>query len=448
MAAQINSFRLLMRNTLQKRKKCRTGMASRTAASALSDLKNAAPAVPATRTRASTIEILNPGKNCSFEDVCMSDPLKNPAVVYFIMYRFENNRSGIWHKAAISVCPEIKEPSRRFRGELPMLRTGLLQNTVLTIMTVAVLFVCPPAEAEEQLYQYGRFAAGAKVYLFADKVNLRAAPSTSGRVVGNLPVGTELQTLADPDGEHFMAGFSAPWYRVQSVAQPAVQGYVWGGLLSPASINFDDSGKRLTLVSGITGFGEFNFAGECRVISEGQVIAKAPFKWIATLMGEEKNYGYNVRIDELPWKGTQDIRKVFQISCGYDACGYTRGNILFFWTGREIVTGPTAEEVSEAGVFHVESVFVFPGDEGLGEKSLLLRTTSGEEADIENGVAASAKKVETLYTWNGKAWEAGKPVETALPAVPSGQENDEAVKSDKDGNEDGENADEADDTKN
>ena len=92
MAAQINSFRLLMRNTLQKRKKCRTGMASRTAASALSDLKNAAPAVPATRTRASTIEILNPGKNCSFEDVCMSGPLKNPAVVYFIMYRFESNR--------------------------------------------------------------------------------------------------------------------------------------------------------------------------------------------------------------------------------------------------------------------------------------------------------------------------------------------------------------------
>ena len=91
---------------------------------------------------------------------------------------------------------------------------------------------------------------------------------------------------------------------------------------------------------------------------------------------------------------------------------------------------------------------VFPGDEGLGEKSLLLRTTTSEEADSENGVAASAKKVETLYTWSGKAWEAGKPVETALPVVPPGQGNDEAGKSGKDGGGDEENADGAADSKN
>ncbi|HNS10880.1 MAG TPA: SH3 domain-containing protein [Candidatus Ozemobacteraceae bacterium] len=330
-----------------------------------------------------------------------------------------------------------------------MLRTGFLQNTALMIMTIAILIFCPLAEAEEQIYQYGKFAAGAKFYLFADKVNLRAAPSTSGRVVGNLPVGTELKTLDEPYGEFSMSGFAAPWYRVQSVSQPEVQGHIWGGLLSLASINFEDSGKKLTLVSGITGFGEFNFAGECRVISEGQIIARAPFKWIATMMGQEKNYGYNVRIDELSWKGTQDIKKVFQINCGYDACGYTRGNILFFWTGREILTGPTAEEVSEAGVFHVESVFVFPGDEGLGEKSLLLRTTTNEEADSENGVAASAKKVETLYTWNGKAWEAGSPVETVLTPVSENSGNNESVESAKNGDEGREDAaGSADDTEN
>lgn len=329
-----------------------------------------------------------------------------------------------------------------------MIRPGFLQNAALIILTIVILFICQPADADGQIYQYGRFVPDAVVRLFSDRVNLRSEPSTKANVVATLPIGSELTVLGEPVGNYTASGFSAPWYRVKSVAKPSVEGYVWGGLLAIAAIDFEDSGKKLALVAGITGFAEFNFAGECRVLSEGQIVAKIPFKWIATIMNEEKNYFYSAKIEELPWKGTQDIRRVFQIFCGYDACGYTRGNLLFFWNGREIITGPTAEEVSEAGVFHVESVFVFPGAEGLGEKSLLLRTITSEEADSENGVAASAKKVETLYSWNGKAWEAGKPVETALPVVPSGQGNGEADKSEKDDSKDEENADGADDSKN
>ncbi len=329
-----------------------------------------------------------------------------------------------------------------------MIRPGFLQNAALIILTIVTLFICPAADADGQIYQYGRFIPDAVVRLFSDRVNLRSEPSTNANVVAMLPIGSELTVLGEPVGNYTASGFSAPWYKVKSAARPSVEGYVWGGLLSIVAIDFEDSGKKLALVAGITGLADFNFAGECRVLSEGQIVARAPFKWIATLMNQENNYGYNAKIEELPWKGTQDIRRVFQIFCGYDACGYTRGNLLFFWNGREIITGPRAEEVSEAGVFHVESVFVFPGDEGLGEKSLLLRTTTSEEADSENGVAASAKKVETLYTWSGKAWEAGKPVETALPVVPSGQGNDEAGKSGKDGGGDEENADGAADSKN
>lgn len=329
-----------------------------------------------------------------------------------------------------------------------MIRPGFLKNAALVILTILILFICPPADADGQIYQYGRFVPDAVVRLFSDRVNLRSEPSTKAKVVATLPIGSELTVIGEPFDNYLASGFSAPWYKVKSAAQPSVEGYVWGGLLSIASLNFEDSGKKLALVSGITGLADCNFFGECRVLSEGKIVARAPLKWIATLMNAENNYSYSAKIEELPWKGTQDIRRVFQIFCGYDACGYTRGNMLFFWTGSEIITGPTAEEVSEAGVFHVESVFVFPGDEGLGEKSLLLRTITSEEADSENGVAASAKKVETLYSWNGKTWEAGKPVETALPVVPSGQGSDEAGKSEKDGSEDGKNADGDDEPKN
>ncbi len=59
-------------------------MATRTAASELSDLKNAEPAVPAARTRASTIEILNPGKNCSFEETCINISFRSILLWYIL----------------------------------------------------------------------------------------------------------------------------------------------------------------------------------------------------------------------------------------------------------------------------------------------------------------------------------------------------------------------------
>jgi hypothetical protein len=70
---------------------------------------------------------------------------------------------------------------------------------------------------------------------------------------------------------------------------------------------------------------------------------------------------------------------------------------------------------SEAGLFSVESEFVFPGQEGCKPDQLMLRTTSVIQPDEEGTTPGSAKKVEIIHIWNGKSWVAQAPVETQLP---------------------------------
>lgn len=289
-----------------------------------------------------------------------------------------------------------------------------------TLLLLVILITTAPvsfASEAQAAYRYGQFQPGSTVYLFADKVNMRAKPTTNSSIVRLLAIGSKLTIVGEPEGSHKASGFSSGWYKVQFMDQQRpLEGYVWGGLLALCAMPFAEADKEMLVLAGITRFAENRPAGEVRVVESSSIIARTPFTWTVTDMNEGDSYSYSIDAEELPWAGVSDIKNLFQIRCNYEACGYTRGKLLFFWDGKDIFGGPTAESVSEAGLFSVESEFVFPGQEGFKPDELLLRTTTIEEPDEEGTTPGTAKKVETLHVWKGKSWVARAPVETQLPS--------------------------------
>ena len=60
-----------------------------------------------------------------------------------------------------------------------------------------------------------------------------------------------------------------------------------------------------------------------------------------------------------------------------------------------------APSVSEAGVFHMFSKFIFPDDKG-GKKNLLILQEKHEEFDEKKQDYRLTKKENKIFHWNGK----------------------------------------------
>lgn len=288
---------------------------------------------------------------------------------------------------------------------------------VLAMVAVFVSMIVFAATDSDEVYNHGIFMPGSTVYLFADKVNIRSNPNTSAKIVHSLPIGSKLTIIGEPEGKYLANGFESGWYKVRFAGgEKYAEGYVWGGLLALGSVEFGDPDDLTLVLPGICKYGDGPFVGELRIVKAGSIVAKVEFKWIFTNMSSEPVYCYTTKVEELTWTGVVEIKRMFQIDCHYDACGYNRGKLLFFWDGKTLYSGPIAMGISEAGVFSVNSDFIFPGQENLKPDELMVRTITTEYGeDEENPIPAKKTKVEELYVWKGKNWDKKETVETELP---------------------------------
>ncbi len=304
---------------------------------------------------------------------------------------------------------------------MEMLKSVAGTKAVLIIISVFIA-VASLAMASDtpSVYNFGHFQDGSTLYLFGDRVNMRAKPDTKSPVVKMLTVGSRLTVVGEPAGSFKTGGFTSDWYKVKyEEQQETLEGYVWGGLLALGAVHFNDNGEEFLLMAGITKFSGHDVLGELRVVKNGLVKAKKPFRWMATDMNEDWNYSYTIAFVELPWAGNSALKNMFQLSCNYDACAFENGKLLFFWDGERLINGPILQEVSDAGLFSTTADFVFPGQEGCGSDELIIRTISIDRGDEEENRPATATKTEVMHVWNGKNWFGKAPVETPLPSPSS-----------------------------
>ena len=123
------------------------------------------------------------------------------------------------------------------------------------------------------------------------------------------------------------------------------------------------------------------------------------FEIIGSIDPETENYEHSIAGKLLDNSGFASLENIIVLSFFYEACGYTNGDILLFWNGKQLTYGTIGISVSEAGVFHDYFDFYLPNHID-GTPNYLIHIQSYDEYG-----EGCYERVETnikLFHWDGK----------------------------------------------
>ncbi|MEI6123204.1 MAG: hypothetical protein WCQ95_06190 [Bacteroidota bacterium] len=293
----------------------------------------------------------------------------------------------------------------------------------LKLVLFFVILVClgrakVAAQADTNVYYHGEFKNGARVFLFADKVNVRNADAPTGVIVGNLRIATPLTIISKSEETFELNGMLANWYLVGYYDSKDVycQGYVWGNLISFATVQFTENGSSYYFLCAPTSkIKEGDFTMTVKIVSNEAIVTSLDFRPIYTEMSSSAAFTYGVSASKLDKGGFSNVSKLVALNFEYGACGYNNGDVLFFWNGSKLVEFAKATRVSEAGLYNVSYTLVFPQDAGGRANTLFVNQRNLQyDPDSDDARVTSDITYRYTYTWTGSAVVASEQVEKIL----------------------------------
>jgi hypothetical protein len=276
---------------------------------------------------------------------------------------------------------------------------------------ICILIACLPfwsmAQDSSFVFSYGNFTEGSQVFLFADKVNVREAPSAASKVIANLPVGYKLTVIQTLEEQFSQNGLSAPWVKVEFESDGKVkQSYIWGALISHASAEIESPAGSMTFVcTPVILTDDSGFVFVAKIVRGQKVIHQVRFPGIYTFWSDDKSFNYSLALNNRSGKGFSGVQRIFMLHYIYEACGYENGCVILFLTEKGLVYITQTSEVSEAGLFHVSAELMFPDDKGGLPNTIILKKT--EENTLEN------EETEVKITFSSFVWDGNKITESA-----------------------------------
>lgn len=254
-------------------------------------------------------------------------------------------------------------------------------------------------------YAYGEFMNENTVFLFGDKVNVRAEPNTTAAVVSNKPIGSEVQVLSKSDKTFAMGGYTTNWYLVTYVENgKTLNGFVWGGLISLASTEIPRSdGPADQMVYGISGWSnEKDFTSTLRIVRDGKLLTSLDFDPISSGFFDAGVFGHSVCVKIDDAHGFKGIKNVIRLNFEYAACGYENGEILLLWDGVKLSYLAKASQVVEAGIFSYTYTLIFPDDpEGKPNTLQIIQEYIETEYVGETENILSHEITTKKFNWDG-----------------------------------------------
>ena len=277
----------------------------------------------------------------------------------------------------------------------------------MTALITALLVVASPTTVRDDSFRLGAFENGAAVRLAGDRVNIRSTPSLSGAVVATLPIGTPLRISAKSDASTVIDRLKAPWYGVSfRHGGKEKTGFVWGGLLSVASLDLKGPGGDGIILTGLSVTPEKRLTCRVVLLRGGTIAGKAEFE-PPGLLNEDGTYDYSVTGEIQGGRGLKGVARVIALTFNYPACGYPFGTAYVMHDGTGLHFGVTTLSVVEAGVFHVTSSAVFP-DEKEGVKDSVVVVTTHEDFNEESKEYRVTKIEKKTHRWEGKGFTGAK----------------------------------------
>lgn len=237
------------------------------------------------------------------------------------------------------------------------------------------------------------FKEGESYRLHADRVNVRATASSEGKVVDNLPIGTEITVEELLTTSFKMGETRARWAKISYMKGGKRQtGYVWSALIA---LSFLQSGDMIVTFGHNTASKNSEKTGQMRLIRAGKEVAVANFdssvRWLTN----------SPAISSLGAKGFSGVKDIFEINYAEDYCGGAMNSEFIFLTeGNKLVHVHASSEGADAPVFASEER-TFPDDVGGKPNSLRIKREFGEIND--DGEEVINEREDYWLKWDGKA---------------------------------------------
>ncbi|MDP5169826.1 MAG: SH3 domain-containing protein [Bacteroidia bacterium] len=247
------------------------------------------------------------------------------------------------------------------------------------------------AEARDANYGY--------VFVFADRVNLRAAPSLEADVVATLSEGTALTFVTYMAGPDTVNGQSGNWAQVIHQQQVC---YVWEPLVTRWVMRSHSDPDHLFLVGKGTVPGETLF----KIFYRGEKVQELQVQSMKSV--EELQ---QIRITGSMGVGL--VRELIYLEYAAFSCGEMGGDMIFAWDGTQLRPFFKDWGIGDGGFF--EGVRLVLPASPLGEKGVIhVFEVAGEYLNIEEDDPDALPPIKFDYNRHKRyRWDGTKMVELA-----------------------------------
>ncbi len=267
---------------------------------------------------------------------------------------------------------------------------------------IIVSFVLIACSAIQGDYWYGDFTDDRTV-VFSNTAVILSYPDIDCPQGVRLPMGTELDITGSSGTDSLPDGMPFYWYEATfEYSGDLCNGYIPGPDLAMTSLVL---GGDTLFVFSVNEFDseEKYFIATARIISSDEILAEQVFRPFGAYFGQSP-YSYCIRGMELQADGFTGIKNLIELSFIYGACGYENRDVLFAWTGTDLIMGPDASSMAEAGCYHYNETFVLPSDSGGVENEITIEVITEEWDEVIEGYVGTDKTYVT-YIWNGEGFE-------------------------------------------
>ncbi|PHN07060.1 hypothetical protein [Flavilitoribacter nigricans] len=262
------------------------------------------------------------------------------------------------------------------------------RDLLLHIIVLLIGYQSAQAQFDTPHRPYGTFEPGETVLLFGDRVNLRDAPHTQGKVVAQLPL-AQLLRVQSIGASAMINGLNFPWLEIETEWEGRTQrGWLWSGLVSHLSRKGNQGEWFLLGASSAEGD---EITTELRVVKDGALLAQLAFPAIGEL-------GHYLELKVSGGHSVPGVLHLIQPSFAYEACGYTNGEANIFWDGRKLHDLGHTRNWADAGFGYMFEEYRMPDHgEGLPDRILWIKEESKND-EMGNGVMTRTTKA---LHWNG-----------------------------------------------
>ena len=280
-----------------------------------------------------------------------------------------------------------------------------MNSEVISMKLITLSFILIVSSAVQGDYWYGDFTDDRTV-VFSNTAVILSYPDIDCSQGVRLPMGTELGITGSSGKDSLPDGMPFYWYEA-TFEYDGVEctGYIPGPDLAMTSLVLGDDTLFVFTVTGFN-YEEDCFIAAARIISSDEILAEQVFRPVSAGYGESP-YSYCIRGMELQADGFTGIENLISLSFIYEACGYENRDVLFAWTGTDLIMGPHASSQFDAGCYNFNETFVLPTDSCGVNNQVTIEGVLEEWEDDADGYV-EIQRTSVTYIWNGEVFISGE----------------------------------------